>query len=181
MWDALIEAAQRLAGTDRLPTDHGRRPRIGVTIDWESLRTGRGEARLDTGHELSAAAVRRLACDADVLPHVLGSRSQLLDVGRMSRLVTAALWHALIVRDQHCAFPGCRRPPAACDAHHVQHWADGGRTDPDNLVLLCPRCHALVHEHRWSVRGDPARPDGLVYQSPDGRTVGARDSTVLVA
>jgi hypothetical protein len=66
---------------------------------------------------------------------VLGSRSQLLlDVGRTSRLVTLGLWLALVARDRHCAFPSCTRPPVACDAHHIRHWADGGPTALTNLT-----------------------------------------------
>ena len=78
MWDALIEASRLLAGTKILPTSHGTRPRVGVTIDHDTLRTGIGTGLLDTGERLSAAAVRRLACDAEVLPYVLGTRSQIL-------------------------------------------------------------------------------------------------------
>ena len=70
--------------------------------------------------------VRRLACDAEIIPAILGTESQVLDVGRTSRLVTPGIWTALVLRDQHCAFPGCTRLPLACDAHHIIHWADGG-------------------------------------------------------
>ncbi len=161
MWDALIEAARRLAGTEVLPHSHGVSPRVGVTIDFEALRTGVGVGLLDTGGTLSAAAVRRLACDAEVLPFVLGSRSQLLDVGRTSRLVTLGLWLALIVRDRHCAFPGCSRAPFACDAHHIRHWADGGATALGNLVLLCRAHHTVMHTTGWEIRLNPddQRPD----------------------
>jgi hypothetical protein len=175
MWDALIEASRLLAATTVLPTDHGTRPRIGVTIDYHALRTGLdtslgpgggpgyepGAGLLDTGERLSAAAVRRLACDAEVLPYVLGSRSQILDVGRTSRLVTLGLWLALVARDQQCAFPGCTRAPIACDAHHIRHWVDGGPTSLDNLVLLCRAHHRLIHTTPWQVRLNPAdrRPE----------------------
>ena len=88
----------------------------------------------------------------------------MLDVGRAHRLVTPPIWQALVVRDPHCAFPGCRRPPAACDAHHLRQWADGGGTSLDNLVLLC-RAH---HTTPWQVRLSPAdrRPEFL---PPAGR------------
>ena len=165
MWDALIEASRLLTGTTLLPTSHGTRPRIGVTIDYHALRTGLdtgpGAGLLDTGERLSAAAVRRLACDADVLPYVLGTRSQILDVGRASRLVTLGLWLALIARDRQCAFPGCTRPPIACDAHHIRHWIDGGPTSLDNLVLLCRAHHRLLHTTPWQVHLNPTdhRPE----------------------
>jgi hypothetical protein len=163
MWDALIEASRRLTGTDLLPTSHGTRPRVGVTIDLDALRTGRGTGQLDTGQTLSAAAVRQLACDADILPFVLGSASQILDVGRTSRLVTLALWLSLIARDRHCAFPGCSRPPIACDAHHITHWVQGGHTALANLVMLCRTHHTLIHTTPWQVRLHPHdhRPEFL--------------------
>jgi len=154
MWDALIEASRLLAGTTVLPTSHGARPRVAVTIDHQTLVTGAGTGLLETGETLSASAVRRLACDADVLPLVLGSRSQVLDVGRTRRLVTLGLWLALLARDRTCAFPGCGRPPIACDAHHIVHWADGGPTSLDNLVLLCRTHHTVIHTTGWQVRLD---------------------------
>ncbi len=78
-----------------------------------------------------------------------------VDVGRTQRLVTAAIWKALVLRDQHCRFPGCRRLPLACDAHHLHHWADGGVTSLDNLVLLCRAHHTLIHATPWQVRLNP--------------------------
>ena len=164
LWDALVESARRLAGTEVLPSSHGTPPRVTVTIDHDRLVSDLGSVGvLETGESLSAAAVRRLACDAEILPMVLGSRSQVLDVGRSSRLVTLGLWLALVARDRHCAFPGCTRPPVACDAHHVRHWADGGVTSLPNLVLLCRAHHTMIHSTPWEVRLDPddQRPEFL--------------------
>ncbi|NYD41313.1 HNH endonuclease signature motif containing protein [Nocardioides panaciterrulae] len=188
MWDALVQVAQHALGTDLPPECHGARPRLAVTTDLESLRTqlrppaGRidwtclgetdptaavlagyrcpGGVTEDGGH-LSPGAVRRLACDADVIPVVLGTRGQVLDVGRANRLVTAALWTALVCRDAHCAFPGCTRPPVMCQAHHIHHWADGGPTSLPNLVLLCGHHHRVLHHTPWQVRLDPTdrRPE----------------------
>lgn len=93
--------------------------------------------------------VRRWACDAEIIPMVLGSDSQPLDVGRMTRSVPDAVRRALNLRDGGCAFPGCTRRPRRCHAHHVHHWADGGVTALHNLTLLCLHHHQLVHhEHR---------------------------------
>uniref|UniRef100_UPI0004909D90 HNH endonuclease signature motif containing protein n=1 Tax=Nocardioides sp. J54 TaxID=935866 RepID=UPI0004909D90 len=161
LWDALVDACDRLRATETLPRDHGAVPRIIVTIDHKSLvqkviDTGVAvEGETTTGARLSATAVRRLACDAELIPTVLGSQSQVLDVGRAQRLVTAAIWVALIARDHHCAFPGCTRLPLACDAHHIQHWADGGVTSLDNLVMLCRHHHTLIHHTPWTVAIDP--------------------------
>jgi hypothetical protein len=176
-WDALVDACQRLADADLLPTAHGAKPRVAVVVPHDTLGSRADGATgaaadadraldvglLDSGHRLSVAALRRLACDADVLPCVLGSRSEILDVGRTQRLVTTAIWTALVLRDRHCAFPGCSRPPLACDAHHVVHWADGGATCLDNLVLLCRAHHTVLHTTPWEVRLAPAdrRPEFL--------------------
>jgi hypothetical protein len=139
-----------------------------VTIDYRLLATGvgldpRGEACTDDGLRLSVAAVRRLACDADVVPVCLGSDGEVLDVGRSSRLVTPALWRALVARDRHCTFPGCTRPPVMCHAHHVVHWVDGGTTCLDNLVLVCGAHHSVLHHSPWQVRLSEAdgRPEFL--------------------
>ncbi|MBV6726566.1 HNH endonuclease signature motif containing protein [Nocardioides daeguensis] len=161
LWDALVDACDRLAATDELPRDHGSKPRVVVLIDQDSLKQQVIDAGLartghtPTGARFSASAVRRLACDAEIIPSVLGAEGQVLDVGRAQRLVTAAIWMALVVRDRHCAFPGCTRMPLACDAHHVVHWADGGATSLDNLVMLCRHHHVLVHQTPWAVHIDP--------------------------
>ncbi len=155
LWDALVQATRTLADTDQLPESHGARPRISLTLDYDTLLTGLGQATLDTGSTLSAATARRLACDADLIPVVLGTGSQPLDVGRTHRLVTPAQWTALVTRDRHCAFPGCTRLPHACDAHHLQHWADGGPTALHNLVLLCRGHHTTLHTTPWQVEISP--------------------------
>lgn len=161
LWDALVDACVRLRNTDELPRDHGSAAKVVVTIDHASLRQQVIDAGLareghtDSGTSLSATVVRRLACDALILPAVLGTDAQVLDVGRAHRLVTPAIWSALVLRDGHCAFPGCTRMPLACDAHHIVHWADGGATSLDNLILLCRHHHTLVHHSPWQVRIDP--------------------------
>ena len=109
----------------------------------------------DDGLTLSAMAVRRLACDAELIPAVLGSQGEVLDLGQTRRLVSAAQWRALVARDRHCAFPGCTRPAVMGHAHHIVHWADGGPTDLDNLVLLCGEHHRLIHDTPWQVRLNP--------------------------
>lgn len=154
LWDAFIEVAQHALDTDRVPTSHGARPRVSVLIDWAALAdeaTATG-ATTDDGLDLSHAAVRRLACDADIIPVCLGTDGEVLDVGRAHRLVTAALWRALIARDRHCTFPGCTRPPVMGHAHHIVPWARGGGTSLDNLVLVCGRHHRVLHDTPWRVR-----------------------------
>jgi hypothetical protein len=156
MWDAMVGLAQHSLDTEAQPESHGARPRVGVFIDLESLQQDSDDtgqpAMTDDGLRLSHAAVRRLACDADILPICLGTQGQPLDVGRTQRLVTTAIWLALIARDRHCAFPGCTRPPVMCHAHHITHWADGGPTSLNNLVMLCGHHHRTIHDTAWQVR-----------------------------
>ena len=146
-----------------LPTAAGERAHIAVTVPLEVLQTRRGIARVDDTGYLSAAKARLLACDAKILPVILGSHSEPLDVGRLSYTVPQAMRRALTVRDQGCAFPGCARPARQCDAHHVTHWADGGDTALSNLVLLCSRHHRLIHRSHWSVQIVHGHP---VFQPP---------------
>ncbi|PWN01856.1 hypothetical protein DJ010_14955 [Nocardioides silvaticus] len=129
MWDALLEACRRLQHTDSVPHAHSTTARITITIPLANLLEQTDGHLADggilpTGDRLSAAAVRRLACDAEIIPAVLGSQGQVLDVDRTQRLVTTGIWNALVLRDHHCAFPGCTRLPLACDAHHITHWAE---------------------------------------------------------
>lgn len=109
------------------------------------------------GAVLGPESVRRVACDAAVTRVVLDPQSQPLDVGRRTRVIPPAIRTALAVRDRGCVWPGCDRPPHWTDAHHVVHWADGGSTSMDNLVLLCRRHHRTVHEGRSSLPHAPPR------------------------
>jgi hypothetical protein len=116
------------------------------------------------GQPVTAETARRVACDAGVIPVVLGADSEPLDIGRHSRVVPAGLRRALHLRDGGCRFAGCDRPAGWCDAHHIRHWADGGETSLANLVLLCAHHHTLIHEG-WRLSGDPAGT--LRFQRPD--------------
>jgi hypothetical protein len=161
MWDALVQVAQHALDTDLPPESHGARPRVTVSVGLEALRGALFErGRTDDGLDVSPEAARRMACDADIVPMVLGTDGEVLDVGRTRRLVTAPLWRALVERDRQCAFPGCTRPPVMCHAHHVVPWFDGGTTCLSNLVLLCGHHHRTVHQTPWQVRiADDGRPD----------------------
>ncbi|HEX6150962.1 HNH endonuclease signature motif containing protein, partial [Nocardioides sp.] len=90
-----------------------------------------------------------------------------LDVGRTRRLVTPAIWTALVARDRHCAFPGCTRPPVMGHAHHIRHWINGGATALENLVLLCGHPHRTLHHTPWQVRlADDGKPEFLPPPKP---------------
>ncbi|MGI8417349.1 MAG: HNH endonuclease signature motif containing protein, partial [Nakamurella sp.] len=82
---------------------------------------------------------------AGVIPVVLGTDSEILDVGKTHRLFTPGQLKALWIRDRHCTFPGCHSPAHWTDAHHLWHWIDGGPTDLNNAALLCGRHHTVVH------------------------------------
>ena len=143
---------RRRQGTaDGFIPGHGPKPHITVTIDFNDLKAATADkiGHLIYGDGLSAATIRRLACDAQILPIVLGSDSQPLDVGTTVRLATGPIRKALIARDKGCVC--CGAPPLYCDAHHVKSWIDGGETKITNLVLLCKRCHRDLHAGHWNI------------------------------
>jgi len=126
--DALVELITRVLAEGHLPTSGGVRPHLTVTVPLSTL-TGAGSMPASTGWglPLPAAVLRRLRCDATLTRVVLNADSVPIDVGRASRTAPPALRKALAVRDGGCIFPGCDRPPAWCDAHHVIHWPDDGK------------------------------------------------------
>ncbi|MHA4949596.1 HNH endonuclease signature motif containing protein [Micromonospora sp. SD19] len=150
--DALSDVCRLALRTGELPEHGGDPAQIVVTTSYDGLTGQLGGGTLDTGLHLTPEAVRRLACDAAILPAVLNGAGQPLDLGRQRRLITGPLRRALVLRDRGCAFPGCDRPPRWCDAHHIHHWADGGTTSLDNAVLLCGHHHRHLHHSDWTVR-----------------------------
>jgi hypothetical protein len=157
--DALEEVCRLALNTTQLPDNGGDRPQVVVTAAYDVLTEQLGAGTLDTGERLSPAAVRLLCCDAMLLPAVLGTPSQVLDLGRERRLFTGPLRRALVLRDGGCAFPSCDRPPRWCQGHHVVGWQEGGDTCLANAVLLCGFHHRAIHQPGgWTVF---IAPDGL--------------------
>ena len=117
------------------------------------------------GIHVSAETARRLACDAAKVEMQHGPGGEILDVGRRTRTISPALRRALSARDGQCRFPGCQN--RRCDAHHIEHWADGGETALENLVLLCRRHHRAVHEEGFGITLDAAGE--VQFTRPDGR------------
>ncbi|MGC5018272.1 DUF222 domain-containing protein [Micromonospora sp. DT47] len=150
--DALGDLCRLALRSEELPEHGGDAAQIVVTTSYDAVSRQLGVGSLDTGTALTPATVRRLACDAAVLPAVLGGNGKILDLGRQRRLITGPLRRALVLRDNGCAFPGCDRPPRWCDGHHVVHWADGGKTALRNSVLLCRHHHRQMHHSDWRVR-----------------------------
>jgi hypothetical protein len=158
--DALVDVCRIALRTADLPENGGERPQLAITMEYDTLSGDLRRARLDTGEPITAEAARRIACDAQILPVMLGGQGQILDAGRSRRAVAGPLRRALVVRDRGCTFPDCDRPPRWCAGHHLLHWAQGGPTDLDNLTLLCGEHHRLVHEGDWEVRlGPDKHPD----------------------
>lgn len=132
----------------------GRPPRRWLQDTW-AKKFGVAPAELAWNGPVSTETARRLTCDAQITAVLLDPNGVPLRVGRSERTVTPGIWTALVARDRGCTFPGCTRPPAWCDAHHITHWADGGPTDVDNLVLLCGHHHRTIHHGGWDVRVGP--------------------------
>jgi hypothetical protein len=155
--DALLELIGRaVSSPEGAPTTP--RTKLVVTMTLEALLDAlRGAGVTDTDEVLSAGTVRRLACEAQIIPMVLGGPSQVLDLGQSSRFFSPAQRLALGRRDGGCSYPGCTVPAAWCDAHHVVHWSHGGRTDPGNGALLCGRHHTIVHQLDLTATVDPDR------------------------
>src|SRR5262249_21794090 len=125
--DALVELAERSLRTGALPEGGGNRPTRVLTRPNDTLAAQVGTGVLDTGEHLPASTVRRMACDAKIIPIVLGGDSQPLDVGRASRTVPGPIRRAVTLRDGGCTFPTSDIPPKWCDVHHSRHRADARR------------------------------------------------------
>ena len=154
---ALVASLQSAADGARVVSERPSRAEIVVHIDFQTLVSGLGEGsvlRTATGASLPVETVRRLACEADIIPVVLDGESMPLDVGRSKRLATAPQRRALAARYTTCAMPD--RPVAfhRCEPHHLTPWESGGGTDLANLLPLCSRHHHLVHEGGWTLHVD---------------------------
>ncbi|MGM0928437.1 MAG: DUF222 domain-containing protein [Actinomycetota bacterium] len=168
----LIGACRIALNTGRLPDSGGHRAQVIVTAGYEQLAgllSGGGNAVFNG--PISAKTVRRMACDADIIPAILGSKGEVLDLGRSQRFFSRAIRRALLLRDKGCAFPGCSMPAFWTEAHHIVPWWAGGRTDINNGVCLCILHHDLIEQGNWEINvleGIPwfTPPD---YIDPDRR------------
>jgi hypothetical protein len=162
--DALGQICRSWIDSSDRPKVLGERPHMVVTLDLEALEGRAGRSELQDAGPVTPEVARRIACDAKVSRVITDAASRPLELGRSSKVVPPALRRAVAVRDGGCRFPGCGRPSGWCDAHHVRHWADGGETSLDNLVLLCRPHHRAIHRGFGieMVNGSPAftRPDG---------------------
>jgi hypothetical protein len=170
--DALVALADSfLAGGPEAVRTGGDRYQVVVHVDagTMSVEEPGGRCELDDGSPLAIETARRLACDASLV-QMLERDGQPLRIGRKTRAIPPALRRALNARDRGCRFPGCgsRR---FLDAHHIQHWADGGPTNLDNLVHLCGYHHRLLHE--GGCRITRTAGGGIAFHRRDGRPIQA--------
>lgn len=144
--DALGDLARSFLEGSESPVVGGERPHLNVHVDLAAF-TGQGGRLHETedGIVLDPCSVDQLVCDAAISRIVFGPGSEVLDVGRKTRVVPAGLRRAVVARDRNCVVPGCRRPARWCDIHHRLPWSDGGETVLDNLALLCRYHHTRIH------------------------------------
>jgi hypothetical protein len=149
--DALTNLLRQSLERSEVGSTRNARPHITVVVDLESLVGAPADLAAMLRAErhgqrfLSSATLERLACDCDISRVITSGRSEVLDVGRTTRAISPALWKALVVRDGHCRAPACHQPPERCEAHHLQPWSEGGRTELANLELLCWYHHRFRH------------------------------------
>ncbi|MFE4002601.1 DUF222 domain-containing protein [Nocardioides sp. YIM B13467] len=135
---------------DQLPRHGGHGTTVFITMSVEDLRKDLGTAALGfDGEQITAAEARRMACNADLVPVVLGTDSEILDLGRTARLAYPVQHRALRLRDRCCQAEDCDAPAAWTEAHHLKPWSEGGRTDLANMVLLCPSDHRRSHDPNY--------------------------------
>jgi hypothetical protein len=150
--DALLEVVRRgVASADGVATTA--KAELFVTVSLADLVARSHAATVfgsgETGTLLGPDTARRIGCDAGIVPVVLGTDGQVLDLGRRFRLFSSAQLRALWLRDGGCTFPDCTVPASWCDGHHLRHWADGGTTDLGNAALVCGRHHTIVHRNGY--------------------------------
>jgi hypothetical protein len=161
--DALVDLITGARAVDR------RVPEVSVLIDLVTLRDGlhdHSTCETSDGQPIPPDTIRRLGCDADIIPIVLGGDGVPLDQGRACRLATRDQRRALRAMYQTCGHPGCQVRFDACRIHHVQWWEHFGPTDLANLIPLCERHHHLVHEGHWNLTLKPDRT--ITLRRPDG-------------
>ena len=135
--------------TNKLPQAGGLNATVVVTMTLETLLGGIKAAKLDTGEHISAALARRIACQAGIIPAVLGGKSEVLDLGRSRRFHSRAQRIKATIEQGGCIEEGCDAAPAFTQMHHPIPWALGGHTNRDGQ-MLCPPAHRRIHDHRYT-------------------------------
>ena len=148
--DALLDAGQRLLRAGTLPDAGGTPATVLITMTLEQLEARTGLATTAHGGVISVPQALRIAAEADIVPVVLGDAGGVLGYGLTRRTASIGQRRALAARDGGCSFPGCDRPPDWCETHHVTPWVDGGRTDLENLTLVCGFHHREHRKRGWT-------------------------------
>ena len=162
---AFLELIEHLP-QDKLPQAGGLPAVVTIETTLESLRTELGKAGLTCGGEISAGQARRLACNAHLIPIVMDGNSKILDIDQARRLHDRYQRHAIVKRDGGCCWKGCNKPPAWCEVHHPEPYAEGGPTTVNNGALFCFLHHHLLHDAGWYAR---MAPDGIIEVIPPAR------------
>ena len=176
--DALIQRCQAGIGSGH-PDGAGPRPQLIIKASLDTLGgiDGAPAGELEWGGTVPSEAVRRFACDA-AITRITGLGELEQEITHAGRSIPPATRRALVARDRHCVFPGCDRPAAWCDGHHLVHWADGGPTRMENLGLVCGTHHRKVHEEGWKLRREK---DGRWVATPRQQKIapGCRSTRVV--
>ncbi len=172
--DALTNICRQALDRGELGEQHGVQPHVSAVVHLEENGASVEPARAEfaRGGHLSANLLEMLLCDCTLSRVIVAGRSEILDVGRSTSTATPAQWKALVVRDEHCQAPGCRRPLADCQAHHKWHWTSGGPTELENLELLCWYHHRQRHTEERRARAQSREPtfdERIVPQPPRDR------------
>ncbi len=160
--NGLVSACALAMRTEKLPSNGGLPPQLTVTISYRELleqlhnhkqhrHTGPGTGTATFTGPIHPTTIRKIACDADIIPVLLGSDSRVLDIGRTTRIFPPHIRKAITARDQGCTFPDCTMPPPWCEAHHTTYWSQGGTTGTENGTLLCSHHHHLIHKEQWTI------------------------------
>jgi hypothetical protein len=124
---------------------------------------------------VTASTIRKIACDADIIPALFGSEGRVLDIGRTTRVFPPHIRKAITARDQGCTFPSCTIPAPWCEAHHITYWSHGGTTSTDNGTLLCSHHHHLIHKEQWQIQVQTGIPWFIPPPHIDPRQVPRRN------
>jgi Domain of unknown function (DUF222) len=153
--DALTDLARFSLSHGDLPDHSGERPQVILTIPLAELRdrleAGQLSAATINGQPITPSAARRIACDANLIPAVLGGPSEILDLGRSRRIFSRAQHRAAALRDGGCAWPQCQTPLSRSELHHSEYWENGGRTDHHLSAYVCTFHHWLIHHTPWTL------------------------------
>jgi hypothetical protein len=166
--DAFTELLRQAGGLDTTVLLGKGTPAVRVLVPAADLAAGTGHGVIEGSNEVvSIGTVQALACANGTQPALLDSLGNVLDLGREQRLFSRHQRVALAIRDGGCLWAGCERPPSWCEAHHIDHYADGGCTDLDRGVLLCKHHHLKLHNEGWQIR----RKEGRYWLHPPPRSV----------